>query len=172
MRHFNHLSPSLPEAQRIDHDDEPTYPPFTPLNEGEPHGRSTPPTPPFPESDAQEQAVIGNQGDIEREQAQNVSLNSSIRQRFNRDASQSCKGAPFNNNKEGGASPQRYHHPPEELQGQKRIQERNTSFRSPENSPEALSGEEDGQLMASQNVVAQSRSNGRLAGVSTNKTMC
>jgi len=117
LRHFNHLSPpSLPEAQRIDHDDEPTYPPFTPLNEGEPHGRSTPSTPPFSESDVQEQAVVGNQG-------------------------------------------------------QKRIQERNTSFGSPENSLEALCDEEDGQSMASQNVVAQSCSNGRLAGVSTNETM-
>ena len=34
--------------------------PLTPLNEGEPHGRPTSPTP-FSESDAQEQAVIGNQ---------------------------------------------------------------------------------------------------------------
>jgi hypothetical protein len=79
LRHFNHLSPSLPEAQRIDHDDEPTYPPFTTLNEGEPHSRSTPPTPPFAESDAQEQEVIGNQENIEREQAQSASLNRSIR---------------------------------------------------------------------------------------------
>lgn len=39
---------------------------------------------------------------------------------FAKDARQSCKGAPFGN-KEGGANPQRYHHPPEELQGQKRI---------------------------------------------------
>jgi hypothetical protein len=49
-----------------------------------------------------------------------------------------------------------------------RIQD--TSFGSPENSPEALCDEEDGQSMA-QNVVAQSCSNGRLASASTNETM-
>ena len=52
----------------------------------------------FSESDAQEQAVVGNQENIEREQAQNPSLN-------NGDAGQSCKGTPFNN-REGGAGPQ------------------------------------------------------------------
>jgi hypothetical protein len=69
LRHFNRLSPSLPEAQRTDHDDELAYPTFTPLNatapgclvhEGEPHSRSTPSTPPFSESDAQEHAVVGH----------------------------------------------------------------------------------------------------------------
>lgn len=142
LRHFNHLSPL--KAQRTDHDDEPTYPPSTPLNataqgclvhEGEPHGRSTPPTPPFSESGAQEQAVVGT---------------------------------PFNNRK-GGAGLQRYHHHPK-LQGQERIQERNTSYGPPENSPEALYDKEDGQSMASQTVTAQSCSNGHLASVSTKAT--
>jgi len=96
---------------------------------------STPPTPPFSESDAQEQVVVGT---------------------------------PFNKREGGG--PQRYHHPTEELQGQERIQERNTSYGPPENSPEALYDEENGQSMASHNVRAQSCSNGHLASVGTKAT--
>jgi len=73
----------------------------------------------------------------------------------NRDAAgQSCKGAPFNS-REGGAGTQRYHHPPEELQGQERIHDHNnTDSELSEKSPEALYDKEDGQSMASQNVLA------------------
>jgi hypothetical protein len=78
----------LPEAPRIEFCNDESACPFAPsittapgcpVYEGQSHLRSNPPTPPFSDSDAQEQAVVGSR----------------IRQSSNREASQSCENAPF-----------------------------------------------------------------------------
>jgi hypothetical protein len=127
--------------------------PLTPLNEGEPHGRPTSSTPPFSESDAQEQAVIGNQ---------EISNASKLKTRL------LTIGMPGNpakvrlpNNREGSAGLQRYHHPHKA----KREYKSATPLLDLWRILWRLCDEEDGQSMVSQNVVAQICSNGRLAGL-------